>query len=235
MSDKEVLKKIYAIWPKDGFKLPYAFYLNKRDAEDSLKNMNPIYNDQIDPNDYYISEIQFTENELETCNLSRVESVYLVIEQRPDEALIIYLYLSFDKAYGFYNKCLKSIPKGTHLSIERTLIYKYYNKKRCEFKEVVRNIYPKESLNKMDESKLYISSFVKDLNFNLAKILTLKSIIPDSGRVDYEFGTIEVTTDSPVIEFRFTLDDKEETEAEFKERCFEKMRDLLIQRTKGKL
>ena len=88
----------------------------------------------------------------------------------------------------------------------------------------------------LTEDKIYVSCFVKDLNFDLARILVIDNIFPDTDRTYYEIGHIEMTSHCPIVEFRFILDKlNDETENEFKERCFYKMRDLLMQRTRGKI
>ena len=240
MTDKDTIphKYIYALHNKKQSTRPWAYYLDENDANNCIDNSNPIYGPYIGSDSYIVIMLPFTYKEMDVCNLNRVENVYIVAEiNNKGEWISIHHFLSVEKALKRYYSKLSSLSMGTTLKLLRSPIYKYANRKKAEFTTITEfnPDFTEGNRVAMDEKKLYISSFVKDLNFNLAKILTLKSILPDSGRVDYEFGTIEVTTDSPVIEFRFTLDKVEETEEEFKERCFNKMRDLLIQRTKGKL
>jgi hypothetical protein len=235
----KTLKSIYCLTNTKHFTYPWAYFTEEKDAQLCIDMDHPIYGPYIGSDAFVVTKIPFSDDEMDLCNWRRVESVYLIVEtgQYGGELKFARHFLSDEKAAKCYDSRLRHLSMGRVLKFLRAPVYNHFIKEKAKY-VTIKEFNPDFTEGNrvaMDEKKLYISSFVKDLNFNLAKILTLKSILPDSDRVDYEFGTIEVTTDSPVIEFRFTLDKVEETEAEFKERCFNKMRDLLIQRTKGKL
>lgn len=226
VDDKPPTKPIYVIMSKETDE-DYSFFLDEADAESSLADF-PIIDKN--PNNYLVYRIE--PSGYDVCNYKRVESIYRV---RTDHSRYFF---NVEPALEYYHAKLQHLKINETISLVRARVNNHATKRPAEFVTVASynpNCHAKEN-SKMDETKIYVSSFVKDLNFQLAKILVLKAIIPDSERVDYELGAIEVTNDSPVIEFRFKLDTVEaETEVQFKERCFEKMRDLLIKRTKGKL
>jgi hypothetical protein len=224
MADPPKDFKVYCIYNKDTFEV-YSIFKYREDALNSKDNCLIEYDKN--PTEYNIRKI--------TGQVRITDFVYVV---RISNNGFPYVAFSKDEAERYYDAKLCNLKLNQSITLYKYFVYDHctgdesphinINSSGCDKKE--------SSVIMIEESSLYISAFVKDLNFNLAKILIVRAIIPDSGRVDYELGTIETSTDSPIIEFRFVLDKvNNETEPEFKERCFEKMRDMLIQRTKGKL
>ena len=206
---------------------PHSLFLSKQDAENFIRRHNDKDGDMV-----YLSAFS-----LDTAMQSQINNLYIVEQTNGFCFHNVSYFVTLTRALSYYKEIIKTKSDNTSVFlIEMEVANKLEEDfTRSKLTLIKCSLCKDKKFTTMDKNKVYVSCFVKDLNFELARILIISDIYPSSDKVDYENETIDTSSHCPLIEFRFTLDKvNDESDIELRERCFAKMRELLIERTKGK-